>query len=171
MVEAMTGDYEITRRIDDALTLRPYQPWMPKDEDCIYYMWLKSYAQSEYGKGRRANKPHTPEEMVYILRQREVIGRLLDKHGARIVCDTAKPYDIYGWACVDPVELAVHYVSIKRNAAKLGFVSEIWDALVGDLVTEPCVVTHELVEMRSDPWRKAGITMPAQWYREEMVAA
>lgn len=154
---------------EDAFTVRPYD--RETDENAVVYMWLKSYAQSEYGRERKADKSNTPGELAYWVTHRDIVLRLLDEHGARVVCDPDDVTTIWGWACVDPVELAVHYVSIKRQAAKLGFVSEIWDALVGDLVTEPCVVTHELVEMRSDPWRKAGITMPAQWYREEMVAA
>jgi len=152
----------------EAMTVRPYD--RETDENAVVYMWLKSYAQSQYGRDRKADKANTPGELAYWVTHRDVVLRLLEEHGARVVCDPDDTTTIWGWACVDPVELAVHYVSIKRQAAKLGFVPEIWEALVGDLVGEPCVVTHELVEMKSDPWRKAGITMPAQWYREEMAA-
>lgn len=149
-------------------TVREYRPDLGEgDENVIVYMWLKSYANSAYGKACGADVQNTPNEMAYWMRHRVVVLDALEACGARVLCDPNNESSIWAWACVDPGELVVHYVSVKRSMAKLGLVREAWDALVGDLVSEPCRLTHELAEFRSKPWRAEGMRLPATWYLEE----
>lgn len=158
--------------IEPEWIVRPYAPeW---DESALVYMWLKSYGKSEYARALGGHVEHSTDALSYWMTHRRVVMELLAQHGARVLCDPDrpepvdnKPAIIWAWACVDPDELEVHYISVKRNMARAGVVPEMFTALVGDLVDEPCRVTHDLTELRSTPWRKAGVRLPAEWYVDE----
>lgn len=97
---------------------------------------------------------HSPaaRDVIDVHRQehRALAERLVFSHSLTVAHAPGDPDAILGWALTgDSGE--VYYVYVKRDARRLG----IARALLGDLVSRPCVYTHRPVVR--------GITLPEGW--------
>lgn len=168
---------------------RAYDP--RTDEDGVVYLWLKSYAHTESNKLRGAHKDHSTHERAYWAEHAPVVEALLRRSTTHVLCDPERVYAseagppvFWAFACTEGD--TVHYVSVKRRYAREGFGPEMVGDLLGDMLTRPCVTSHELVEMGSEiPIRhrgrvqpSSGVFIPKQWrhdpwwcYRREVGGA
>jgi hypothetical protein len=58
----------------------------------------------------------------------------------------------------------IHYVLAKRKFHQAGLSGEIYRALLGDRLSKPCAMTHELVDFKRAELRAAGLMLPKAWY-------
>lgn len=135
----------------DLYRVVPYDP--AAHEDPVVFMWLRSFAGSRYGLARRAMLslalgPDKDERRVELYDElRPVICALLAESDTRLVVDAVNPSVIYGWSCDSVGGSLHHYLSIKRDVAKLGEAEEVFALLVGDRVSQRVTCTMEPKEL------------------------
>lgn len=142
------------------------RPFVPEDENGLIYLWEKSYAHSSYGKARGAHRDGTADERAYWNDQAPTVEWLLANADVTVICDPERaqyepglPAIIWAFACTSGD--TVHYVCVKRAAARAGLGADIVRDMLGGRLDKPCGYTHELVEMRS---AACGVRLPRDWY-------
>lgn len=149
------------------LKLRPAEG---KDENGLVYLWLKSYAQSRYGRAIGANVSGSNEERAYWRDEQPRVMWHLAHDDVRIACDSQDEDIIYGMACMTESH-TLHSFVVKYRFIKEGFGLEFIPLLLGDAVNEPLGYTTELPDLErvlrfSGMTGKSGapLRMPPSWY-------
>lgn len=151
--------------------------YLPEDESALVYLWCQSYMRSLEGVARGAYVEHASAELqkgspeVRAARrelwaeQAPLVEVLLARTDVEVVCDPerthaseAGPAVIWGFACTSGN--VVHYVSVKRDAVKVGIGADIVRDLLGSRLDRECSYTHDLVELRTG---SCGVRMPRGW--------
>lgn len=133
-------------------TVRPY---VAEDEGCVVSMWLKSYAHArevaETGLARASEDGHPDEIRFWKIHQPIVMG-LLGESEVLVACDPERstyepgaPAVIWAWACVSGD--TVHWVAVKRSAAKAGLGEDLVRALLGDRLEREQRTTFEMPDL------------------------
>jgi hypothetical protein len=135
----------------DLYRVIPYDPAV--HEDPVVFMWLRSFCDSRYGESRRSlmslalgpSKKAYKDEFCDELRP--VVMALLANSDTRVVVDVVKPSWVLGWSCDSATGGLHHYLSIKRDLAKVGEAEEIFRLLIGDRVHQRVTCTMEPREL------------------------
>lgn len=131
------------------------RPYRDEDEDCIVSMWLKGFAHArevkETGLENAATDGHPDEIRFWKIHQPILMG-LLPQSTITVACDPeradylpGKPAIIWAWSCTSGD--TIHWVAVKRNAAKAGLGEELVHALLGDRLDREQRTTFEMVDM------------------------
>lgn len=144
------------------------RPSLPDDESCLVSTWLKGYAHADEvrdrfpGASQDGSQDHIRFWRVY---QPIVEALLRGAADVQVICDPARatyepdsPAVIWAWACTSPD--AVHWVCVKRSAAKAGLAADMVRDLLGDRVTRDQRTTFELVDMTRT------VKVPKIWKRD-----
>jgi hypothetical protein len=106
------------------------------DISFIYSSWLKSYKESDDAcfSGHK-----------YFLVQKKIIAEILEHSIVAIVCDPAKPGDIYSYAVYEILGeiLVLHWIYTKYPFRGFGFAGDIIRAIYSNNeIDETMVITH-----------------------------
>lgn len=151
--------------------------FVPEDESALVYLWCNSYIRSLEGIARGAFIEHASTDVqkgspaVRAARrelwaeQAPLVETLLARTDVEVICDPERVYAteegpavIWGFAATSGD--VVHYVSVKRDAVKVGIGADIVRDLLGSRLERACTHTHDLVEMRTG---SCGLRLPRSW--------
>ena len=142
-----------------------------QDENGLVYLWLKSYAQSRYGRSIGASVSGSDEEISYWKQESPRVLQHLLMDSTTIACDSKDPSLIYGFVCMSTAIATIHAFVVKHRWIKGGFGLEFVQALLGDLVDKKCAYTSELPDLYrifrdAEITGKRGTTLatPPDWY-------
>ena len=143
------------------------RPSVPDDEGCLVSTWLKGYSRSDEvmerfpGACQDGSQDHVRYWRVY----QPIVEALVRQSDVRVVCDPERatyepdsPAVIWAWACMSPD--AVHWVCVKRSAAKAGLAADIVKDLLGDRLEREQRTTFELVDLTRT------VKVPKIWKRD-----
>lgn len=162
------------------------------DTNGIVYLWLESFWRSRYGRefrctsekcgrchGTSAQNVYSPyskhaggcsQKPVYWGLHEPRVHRILQRSTVRVACDAESPAVIWGFACIEG-DAAVHYVMVKRRFHAEGIGADIFRDLLGDMLERPCVMTHELPDLRREDVKRAGLSVPASWRLDQYAVS
>lgn len=133
-----------------------------KHGDFVLYSFERDFRRSRYGRTRlsvlglggvKSARSEFWDEA------RALISRLIDDAGnvVNVVVDSEDDAVVYGWMCARKGSDVLHYVVVKKDAAREGFAEDVLDLLIGDQVKRPTVCTLEI------PGLGELIRFPAHW--------
>lgn len=118
--------------------------YRPSHEECIVSLWLRSYAETRYGKERGAATPG-PARDAFWAEQRCTVMALIEICGARIICDAADDDQVWAFACLTPA--CVHLAIAKKSVGpELG--GAMLRRLLAGALGAPRILTHEIRDLR-----------------------
>lgn len=136
------------------------RPFVDEDEPCLVSMWLHSYCRSrDVGSSGfdGAEVPGSAAQIRYWRIHQPIVTALIRTADVDVICDPMRsehtpgsPAIIWAWACFDSSAAGdrVHYVGVKRSAARAGLARELVADLLGDRIGRACSLTFDPVDLR-----------------------
>lgn len=146
---------------------------VPEDEGCLVSMWLKGFAHAREVREagfEGANIDGSSAEIRFWKVHQPIVEALVRACDVSVLCDPeratyepGRPAVIWGWCCTTAD--TVHWVAIKRSAAKAGLGEDIARALLGERFDGQQRTTFELVDLAKLKLVPAGWSLDRPWLR------
>ncbi len=143
-----------------------------EDEACIVSTWLKGYARADEVREKfpLASQDGHADQIRFWRVYQPIVESLVRGGHVRVICDPERasyepgePAVIWAWACCTGD--VVHWVCIKRSAARAGIGEDLARELLGDRLEREQTTTFELTDLPK------AIRIPRIWKRDRQWLA